>query len=106
MRPVFECLECGAHYLPPEDLRYGDGTPASPVWCSPCQVVMARRGVAEPTPAATLALIAARQALTAATAAQTARTEAPAVDVRPTRPARTKRSTAGPTRARGRSRLR
>jgi hypothetical protein len=106
MRMVFECLECGIHYLPPEDLHYGDGSPASPVWCSPCQGLMGRRGIAAPKPAAAIALLAARQALKAAVAAQTARSGAPAVDVRPTRPARTRRSTAGPTRARERSRLR
>ncbi|KQV11969.1 hypothetical protein [Kitasatospora sp. Root107] len=105
MRMVFECLECGVHYLPPEDLRYGDGSPASPVWCSPCQGAMARCGVAEPKPAAAIALMTARQALKAA-AAQAARAEAPAVDVRPSRPARTRRATAGPTRTRERSRLR
>lgn len=50
MRMVFECLECGIHYLPPEGLRYGDRSAASPVWCSPCQGLMARRGIAEPKP--------------------------------------------------------
>ncbi|BFP50128.1 hypothetical protein KCMC57_64960 (plasmid) [Kitasatospora sp. CMC57] len=106
MRMLFECLECGIHYLPPEDLHYGDGSAASPVWCSPCQALMHRRGIAEPKPAAAIALIAARQALQAAVTAQASRAATPAVDVRPTRPAKTRRSTAGPTRTRERSRLR
>ncbi|GAA1183761.1 hypothetical protein GCM10009664_57250 [Kitasatospora gansuensis] len=105
MRLLFECLECGTHYLPPEDLRYGDGSPASPVWCSPCQELMARHKIAEPQPAAAIALAPARQALQAALAAQAARAETPAANPRPTRPARTRRSTAGPSRTRERSRL-
>jgi hypothetical protein len=31
MRPVFLCQECELLYLPPEQLHYGDGSPASPV---------------------------------------------------------------------------
>ncbi|MFI5532031.1 hypothetical protein ACIA8O_26210 [Kitasatospora sp. NPDC051853] len=66
MRLVFVCQECGVHYLPPEDLRYGDGSAASPLWCGPCQGRMAELGIREPAFAAALALRAARAAAEAA----------------------------------------
>ncbi|MGW4649996.1 hypothetical protein [Kitasatospora sp. NPDC004289] len=68
MRLVFVCQECGVHYLPPEDLRYGDGSAASPLWCGPCQGRMAELGVSEPALAAAFALRAARAAALASAA--------------------------------------
>ncbi|MFC8454126.1 hypothetical protein [Kitasatospora sp. NPDC057223] len=98
MRYLFECLECGTHYLPPESMRYPDG-PASPVWCADCQSAMRERGVPEPEIPARIALAAAKAAL----AAYTAPAGAPAPsDVRPSRPARTRRAAAGPGSTRSR----
>lgn len=65
MRLLFACQECDTHYLPPESLRYGDGSVASPVWCSGCQARMAALGRAEPAAAAAVALMAARAAAAA-----------------------------------------
>ncbi|MFD0260442.1 hypothetical protein ACFVH7_19500 [Kitasatospora indigofera] len=96
MRYVFECLECGVHYLPPEGLAYSDG-PASPVWCTVCQGLMRGRGVPEPAAAAAVALAAAKAGL-AARAPQAE--EATRPDVRPSRPARTRRARSGPGSAR------
>ena len=98
MRYLFECLECGTHYLPPEAMRYADG-PASPVWCAACQRVMRDRGVPEPAIHARIALAAAKAAL----AAHTPPAGEPAPpDVRPSRPARPRRAAAGPGSARSR----
>ncbi|WP_371476902.1 hypothetical protein [Kitasatospora sp. NBC_00315] len=98
MRYVFECLECDAHYLPPEGMAYSDG-PASPVWCSLCQGVMRERGVPEPVVAAAVALAAAKARL----AARAPGDEEPArPDVRPSRPARTRRARSGPGSSRSR----
>ncbi len=104
MRLIFSCAECQVRYLPPEGLRYGDGSAASAVWCSPCQGVMAARGVAEPEAFAAIALFAAVEAMKAAVAARDRAPEEAAADVRPSRPARTSRARSAP--ARGRSKLR
>ncbi|MBB4944696.1 hypothetical protein F4556_000231 [Kitasatospora gansuensis] len=88
MRLVFRCQECELHYLPPEQLRYGDGSPASPVWCSACQARMAALGIAEPAAAAAVALLVARAAAAAVELA------APR-QVRPARAVRTARSGPG-----------
>ncbi|MFJ8039345.1 hypothetical protein ACIRBX_02375 [Kitasatospora sp. NPDC096147] len=73
MRLVFVCQECGVHYLPPEDLRYGDGSAASALWCSPCQGRMAELGIREPAFAAAFALRTARAAAEAAAETEGAR---------------------------------
>lgn len=88
MRLLFACQECSTHYLPPESLAYSDGSPASPVWCSTCQIAMAERGIPEDPIARAVALAAARADLAAALAA---RERATAPDRRPSRPARTAR---------------
>lgn len=85
-------MECGIHYLPPEDMRYSDG-PASPVWCSACQAVMGERGIPEPAMAAAVALASARAALNTHAPAVD---ETPRPDVRPSRPARTRRAAGAP----------
>ncbi|GAB2707565.1 hypothetical protein [Kitasatospora kifunensis] len=99
MRLVFQCTECGIHYLPPEGLGYGDGSQASPLWCTEHQAVMRELGIAEPPAAAAVALLTARQR--AATPPTEERPGRP--DVRPSRPARTRRGTRTP--GGGRSRL-
>ncbi|MGW4648022.1 hypothetical protein [Kitasatospora sp. NPDC004289] len=88
MRLLFACQECSTHYLPPENLTYGDGTEASPVWCSACQAAMADRGITESPMARAVALAAARADRDTFLAS---RERAAAVDVRPSRPARTGR---------------
>ncbi|MFC6593704.1 hypothetical protein [Kitasatospora paranensis] len=90
MRSVFVCRECALHYLPPESLEYSDG-PASPVWCSVCRQRAATLGVSEPAAARALALLGA-----ARTARPPAEEERRRPDVRPSRPARTRRSSPGP----------
>lgn len=96
MRLLFDCQECGVHYLPPESMRYlATGEAASPVWCSECQAVMRQRGVSEPHAAAVLALLAARAALRLGAPPQEA-----GPDVRPSRPARTSRGRSRPAGAR------
>jgi hypothetical protein len=97
MRLAFECLSCGTHYLPPEDLAYPNGEAASPVWCSPCLARMRQAGVEEPPGAAAAALIAARLHATAPVVEEPAKP-----DVRPSRPARTRRARSGPGGARSR----
>jgi len=104
MRLVFICMECQVHYLPPEGMRYGDGSAASPVWCSPCQVVMASRGVEEPKAAAAVAMLAAMQALNGVLAARERSGHDAPTDSRPSRPSRTRRARPGP--AGGRTKLR
>ncbi|MFJ7280464.1 hypothetical protein [Kitasatospora sp. NPDC098663] len=92
MRLVFECVECGAHYLPPESMAYPDG-PASPVWCSHCQAAKRSAGVQEDPLLTRVALAAARAAL----ARRTAEGEpAPRADVRPSRPPLSRRAHSGP----------
>ncbi|MFE7590265.1 hypothetical protein ACFU6K_12750 [Kitasatospora sp. NPDC057512] len=99
MRFVFECVECGGHYLPPEDMVYPDG-PASPVWCTACQSAKRAAGLREDPLLARVALAAARAAL-ARRAAEAA--EQPArSDVRPSRPPRSRRARSGPGVLRGR----
>ncbi|MFJ2581921.1 hypothetical protein [Kitasatospora aureofaciens] len=92
MRLVFECVECGGHYLPPESMRYPDG-PASPVWCSRCQAAKQAAGVGEDPLLARVALAAARAA-----AARRAADGEPAArsDVRPSRPPLSRRARSGP----------
>lgn len=91
MRLIFECSECGTHYLPPENLIWADGTRASAIWCSSCQTVMHTRGAIEPPEAVAAALLAARHR------AEAPRDEEPAKpEVRPSRPARTRRARSGP----------
>ncbi|MEV8098721.1 hypothetical protein [Kitasatospora sp. NPDC085879] len=92
MRSVFVCRECSLSYLPPESLAYSDG-PASPVWCSICQRRAAALGVAEPAAARAVALLAARAAEREARPPAAARR---GPDVRPSRPALTRRSGSGP----------
>ncbi|MEU6238002.1 hypothetical protein, partial [Kitasatospora sp. NPDC047058] len=91
MRLVFECVECGSHYLPPEEMVYPDG-PASPVWCTPCHTGKRAAGVHEDPLLARVALAAARAAL-----ARRAAEEAPPArsDVRPSRPPRSRRARSG-----------
>ncbi|WP_327067095.1 hypothetical protein [Kitasatospora sp. NBC_01302] len=99
MRLLFQCTECGVHYLPPEGLGYADGSPASPLWCTEHQAAMRELGVTEPPAAAALALLGARQR--AAAPPTEDRPSRP--DVRPSRPARTRRGATAP--GSGRSRL-
>ncbi|MEV7603735.1 hypothetical protein AB0O91_40830 [Kitasatospora sp. NPDC089797] len=100
MRLVFECVECGGHYLPPEGMVYPDG-PASPVWCSSCQVSKRTAGLAEDPLLARVALAAARAALArrAAEGAEAAGTGRG--DVRPSRPPLSRRARPGPGGVRG-----
>ncbi|MCC9308598.1 hypothetical protein LN042_16140 [Kitasatospora sp. RB6PN24] len=89
MRSVFQCAECGVHYLPPEGVRWSDGSAASPLWCDVHHVAARRHGITAPAAATAAALLAAR--LREAAAAR----ELPAQrDVRPSRPARTRRAPA------------
>ncbi|MDH6711238.1 hypothetical protein P3T27_007991 [Kitasatospora sp. MAA19] len=92
MRLVFECVECGGHYLPPESMAYPDG-PASPVWCSRCQSAKHAAGVQEDPLLARVALAAARAALArrVTDGEPTARG-----DVRPSRPPLSRRARSGP----------
>ncbi|OKI93448.1 hypothetical protein [Kitasatospora sp. CB01950] len=101
MRLVFVCQSCGCHYLVPPALRYPDGGRASAVWCSVCQHAAARRGAAEPTELAAVAVLLAVRALKAALAGRPARDQ-PRADRRPTRPARPARGRTRPTGARSR----
>ncbi|WP_380283175.1 hypothetical protein [Kitasatospora purpeofusca] len=97
MRLVFECVECGSHYLPPEAMAYPDG-PASPIWCTGCQTAKRAAGVREDPLLARVALAAARAASARAAA------EEPAVartDVRPSRPPVSRRARSGPGVLRG-----
>ncbi|MDH6122938.1 hypothetical protein [Kitasatospora sp. GAS204B] len=100
MRLVFQCTECGINYLPPEGLTYGDGSPASPLWCTEHLSVMRERGVSEPPSAVAIALLAARQRAADPAVEQ----GAPRPDVRPSRPTRTRRGAKSP--GGGRSKLR
>ena len=88
MRLVFVCTECATHYLPPESMRYPHG-PASPVHCGVCRRAATGLGVGVDPRVAAVALALARRAAGARTAA--AATEEPRPDVRPSRPARTRR---------------
>ncbi|MFJ3220515.1 hypothetical protein ACIPLC_31910 [Kitasatospora sp. NPDC086801] len=92
MRLVFECVECGGHYLPPESMAYPDG-PASPIWCSHCQTAKRSAGLQEDPLLTRVALAAARAALARRTAdgEPTAR-----ADVRPSRPPLSRRAGPGP----------
>ncbi|MFJ9697618.1 hypothetical protein [Kitasatospora sp. NPDC101183] len=102
MRLVFECVECGGHYLPPEDMRYPDG-PASAVWCSGCQSAKRSAGLREDPLLARVALAAARAALAARRAAEVAEPAWPQGrgDVRPSRPPLSRRARSGPGGVRG-----
>ncbi|MFJ8624009.1 hypothetical protein ACIRD3_14320 [Kitasatospora sp. NPDC093550] len=96
MRLVFECVECGGHYLPPESMRYPDG-PASPVWCTGCQRAQHAAGVREDPLLARVALAAARAALARRSADAAADAERGArSDVRPSRPPLSRRARSGP----------
>ncbi|MFF2950041.1 hypothetical protein ACFVVU_01620 [Kitasatospora sp. NPDC057965] len=92
MRLVFECVECGSHYLPPEAMAYPDG-PASPVWCTWCQAAKHAAGVREDPLLARLALATARAAHARTAAEEPA---APRSDVRPSRPPVSRRARSGP----------
>ncbi|MER7701280.1 hypothetical protein ABTX81_00050 [Kitasatospora sp. NPDC097605] len=97
MRLVFECVECGSHYLPPEAMAYPDG-PASPIWCARCQAAKRAAGVREDPLLARIALATARAAR-AAGACAGASAEEPVggrPDVRPSRPPVSRRSRSGP----------
>ncbi|MER7585301.1 hypothetical protein [Kitasatospora sp. NPDC097691] len=93
MRLVFECVECGGHYLPPEEMVYPDG-PASPVWCTGCQGAKREAGVREDPLLARVALAAARAAL--ARRAAEAVDQVARGDVRPSRPPLSRRARSGP----------
>ncbi|MEU9040818.1 MULTISPECIES: hypothetical protein [unclassified Kitasatospora] len=94
MRLVFECVECGGHYLPPESMVYPDG-PASPVWCAHCQHAQHEAGVREDPLLARVALAAARAAL--ARRAAEAADPGTRHDVRPSRPPLSRRARSGPS---------
>jgi hypothetical protein len=95
MRLWFICRECAIHYLPPESMRYETaGEDASPLWCSVCQTVMRELGIPEPEHEAAVALTMAKLAA-GARAPQADQERRP--DVRPSRPARTRRARSGPT---------
>ncbi|MFG2844804.1 hypothetical protein ACGF12_16770 [Kitasatospora sp. NPDC048296] len=94
MRLVFECVECGGHYLPPEGMVYPDG-PASPLWCSSCQTVKRTAGAPEDPLLARIALAAARAAL-ARRAAEGVEPAVGRADVRPSRPPLSRRARSGP----------
>ncbi|MFD9691927.1 hypothetical protein ACFWXO_39900 [Kitasatospora sp. NPDC059088] len=100
MRLVFECVECGGHYLPPEGMVYPDG-PASPVWCSPCQTSKRTAGLREDPLLARVALAAARAALARRTAEPVEPVPAGRADVRPSRPPLSRRARSGPGGVRG-----
>ncbi|WP_344339245.1 hypothetical protein, partial [Kitasatospora putterlickiae] len=87
MRLVFECVECGSHYLPPEAMAYPDG-PASPLWCAGCQAAKRAAGVREDPLLARIALATAR----AARAGAPVEEPAGRPDVRPSRPPVSRRS--------------
>ncbi|RKT19692.1 hypothetical protein BX285_4161 [Streptomyces sp. 1114.5] len=93
MRLVFECVECGGHYLPPESMVYPDG-PASPLWCTACQRAQQAAGVAEDPLHARVALAAARAALARRAAEAVEPVARP--DVRPSRPPLSRRARSGP----------
>ncbi|GAA2280436.1 MULTISPECIES: hypothetical protein [Kitasatospora] len=101
MRLVFVCQECTIAYLPPDGLRYGDGTAASSVWCSACQAVMTERGIEEPAELAAVAVIMAVRAMRAALASRMG-SAGTHPDRRPSRPARTSRGRVRPAGARTR----
>ncbi|MFJ8431640.1 hypothetical protein ACIQ9P_10080 [Kitasatospora sp. NPDC094019] len=98
MRLVFECVECGSHYLPPEAMVYPDG-PASPVWCTPCQTAKRAAGVREDPLLARVALATARAARALAAGAEGPPTGRG--DVRPSRPPLSRRARSGPGGVRG-----
>ncbi|MFI6154596.1 hypothetical protein ACIBCA_18130 [Kitasatospora sp. NPDC051170] len=101
MRLVFECVECGGHYLPPENMSYPDG-PASPVWCSACQGAKRAEGLREDPLLARVALAAARAALARRAADQSEPVAAQGRgDVRPSRPPLSRRARSGPGGVRG-----
>lgn len=94
MRLWFICRECAIHYLPPESMRYETaGEDASPLWCSVCQTVMQELGIPEPAHEAAVALAMAKLGATA----RAPQVDEPArSDVRPSRPAKTRRARSGP----------
>ncbi|MET8698782.1 hypothetical protein ABZW10_07930 [Kitasatospora sp. NPDC004723] len=92
MRLVFECVECGSHYLPPEAMVYPDG-PASPIWCTWCQTAKRAAGVREDPLLARLALATARAAHAGTAADEPTATR---TDVRPSRPPVSRRGRSGP----------
>ncbi|PYC69146.1 hypothetical protein C7C46_28260 [Streptomyces tateyamensis] len=98
MRLVFQCTVCGVLYLPPEGLAWSDGRAASPLWCNRHHVAAAARGITENPAAVALALAAARLR----TGVPQAEEQPPRPDVRPSRPARTRRVSRAAT---GRSKL-
>jgi hypothetical protein len=87
MRNLYVCGECATSYLPPESMEYPTG-PASPVHCSVCQQQLAERGVTASPEAVAAALLLARRAQRSPVDEQRR------PDVRPTRPARTRRAPA------------
>ncbi|WP_327673656.1 hypothetical protein [Kitasatospora sp. NBC_00458] len=97
MRLVFECVECGSHYLPPEGMDYPDG-PASPLWCTRCQAAKRAAGVREDPLMARIALAAARAARAGAAPEEPAGGRP---DVRPSRPPLSRRARSGPGGVRG-----
>ncbi|MED7953771.1 hypothetical protein PUR61_14885 [Streptomyces sp. BE20] len=97
MRLVFECVECGSHYLPPEGMAYPDG-PASPLWCARCQAVKQEAGIREDPLLARIALAAARATRTGAAPEESTGGRP---DVRPSRPPLSRRARSGPGGVRG-----
>ncbi|MER6400390.1 MULTISPECIES: hypothetical protein [unclassified Kitasatospora] len=97
MRLVFECVECGGHYLPPETMAYPDG-PASALWCAHCQAAKRAAGLREDPLLARMALAGARAALAHRAAEDTGATRA---DIRPSRPPLSRRARSGPGGVRG-----
>ncbi|MFJ5118184.1 MULTISPECIES: hypothetical protein [unclassified Kitasatospora] len=95
MRLVFECVECGGHYLPPESMTYPDG-PASPLWCSRCQEAKRAAGVGEDRLLARLALAAARASVATRAVCPPESAEPARPDVRPSRPPLSRRARSGP----------
>jgi hypothetical protein len=89
MRLVFQCVVCGVRYLPPEGLRWSDGSAASPLWCDVHHVAARRRGITAPAAMLAAALLAARLRGAAPPRDEPARSKA-----RPSQPARTRRAPA------------
>jgi hypothetical protein len=100
MRDIFQCVDCGILYLPPEGLAYSDGSPASPLRCTEHQATAREHGIADDPAAAAVALTAARQRPEPAPLLEQ---QSAKPDVRPSRPARTRRAA---TNRSGRSKLR
>lgn len=90
MRTMYACFECASHYLPPESMEYAEvGVAASPVHCSVCKAALAERGIEASPEQVRAALVLARRLNPGAAVGEEKRP-----DVRPSRPAKTRRSPA------------